>query len=493
VVTDHGVLYVQKVIDEETMSTPERNAPCPCGSGKKYKQCCGRADRVTPDVAYIRVRRMEGEASEAIQRIADRTYGKEGMLAALAEFNPEATEVFDEDDPELKFFFWWYQYNWLPEAGEPPAEIFLKTNDSRIDPDILRLVETTIDSPYSFLQVTRVRSGEGFDAHDIMRGHDFAIVDRSASQTLEPGNILYGKVVQWKGLSVMMGSGSRIIPAAFMPSLVDLRTELLSLEPSSDETLTDENLLDLEDDLREAYFDIVDNVMRRPPDIRTTDGDPLLFHTIRYEVPSFEHAFDALKGLDPGASDEKLLMAGMDESGQSGEAALIHWSKRKKGGDRDDTVVQAVIRIRGTELVLEANSEKRAAKVRREVEKRLGKEAVYLRTEVDSIEGAMKKQGEGSDGEDAQKQAEEQERLMALPEVQAKLKEMMDKHWATWPDAPVPALRGLTPRQAAKDPRGRELLESLLLDFESRNRHAPGGIDRVDVTKLRRELGMMRR
>ena len=23
-------------------ATPERNDPCPCGSGKKYKQCCGR-------------------------------------------------------------------------------------------------------------------------------------------------------------------------------------------------------------------------------------------------------------------------------------------------------------------------------------------------------------------------------------------------------------------------------------------------------------------
>ena len=21
---------------------PERNQPCPCGSGKKYKQCCGK-------------------------------------------------------------------------------------------------------------------------------------------------------------------------------------------------------------------------------------------------------------------------------------------------------------------------------------------------------------------------------------------------------------------------------------------------------------------
>ena len=23
-------------------SEPERNAPCPCGSGKKYKKCCGK-------------------------------------------------------------------------------------------------------------------------------------------------------------------------------------------------------------------------------------------------------------------------------------------------------------------------------------------------------------------------------------------------------------------------------------------------------------------
>ena len=22
--------------------TPDRNAPCPCGSGKKYKKCCGK-------------------------------------------------------------------------------------------------------------------------------------------------------------------------------------------------------------------------------------------------------------------------------------------------------------------------------------------------------------------------------------------------------------------------------------------------------------------
>ena len=28
------------------MSTPNRNDPCPCGSGKKYKQCCLKRDEV---------------------------------------------------------------------------------------------------------------------------------------------------------------------------------------------------------------------------------------------------------------------------------------------------------------------------------------------------------------------------------------------------------------------------------------------------------------
>jgi hypothetical protein len=51
-------------------------------------------------------------------------------------------------------------------------------------------------------------------------------------------------------------------------------------------------------------------------------------------------------------------------------------------------------------------------------------------------------------------------------------------------------LRGKTPRQAAKDPIGRELLESLFLDFDSRNSRLEDESQRVDVAKLRQELGL---
>lgn len=36
-------VYVDGETDVQPVKKPGRNEPCPCGSGKKFKQCCGRA------------------------------------------------------------------------------------------------------------------------------------------------------------------------------------------------------------------------------------------------------------------------------------------------------------------------------------------------------------------------------------------------------------------------------------------------------------------
>lgn len=36
-------VYVDGDTDMQPMKKPGRNEPCPCGSGKKFKQCCGQA------------------------------------------------------------------------------------------------------------------------------------------------------------------------------------------------------------------------------------------------------------------------------------------------------------------------------------------------------------------------------------------------------------------------------------------------------------------
>jgi glycerol-3-phosphate cytidylyltransferase-like family protein len=442
----------------------------------------------TPSEIYDRLRRLEGEASEYMMRLAKRMYGKEGLAAAWSDFHGSPNVPVNETHPEFEFFTRWLEYDWLPEDGPGPGEALLESNDSSIDPEILRLVGTTLDSPYSFLQVTALEPGVGFTARDILRKTEHRIIERTGSLTFERGSILYARVVEMDGIEFMMGNGTRVISFAFMADLVTLREKILEKNPSTTNALADDTLIDFEKQMRLFYFNLIDAASNPSRNLQNTDGDPMLFHTIRYGVPSFERAVQALRDLEPEMSNADLM--GTNTGDHEGKTAVIHWSKQRKGRGKGDTVVQAVFRIQATALVAEVNSARRAKRARKEIERRLGKDAVYLGTEIHSPEGALKKADQNAGSEGAVKRAEERARLMALPEVQAMLKREMEKHLASWPDTPVPALRGMTPRKAAKDPIGRELLESLLLDFESKNRRAPDAFNRVDTEKLRKELGM---
>jgi hypothetical protein len=60
---------------------------------------------------------------------------------------------------------------------------------------------------------------------------------------------------------------------------------------------------------------------------------------------------------------------------------------------------------------------------------------------------------------------------------------------AEWLDSSIPALSGLTPRQAAKDPTRREDLVALLNEFDHRDEKKPG-LFTFDVARLREALDL---
>jgi preprotein translocase subunit SecA len=41
--TEHIQLSSEEEIETKFEKKVARNEPCPCGSGKKYKQCCGKS------------------------------------------------------------------------------------------------------------------------------------------------------------------------------------------------------------------------------------------------------------------------------------------------------------------------------------------------------------------------------------------------------------------------------------------------------------------
>ena len=55
------------------------------------------------------------------------------------------------------------------------------------------------------------------------------------------------------------------------------------------------------------------------------------------------------------------------------------------------------------------------------------------------------------------------------------LAEFYRRHWEQWVDAPLPALKGATPRAAAASPARRERLEALLAQFAHTATTLPDG------------------
>lgn len=475
------------------MNTIGRNDPCPCGSGKKYKKCCGATIERSPEFVYDRIRRLDRESTYLLMRFAKQRFGEDALEDAWLQYRFYHETPFDMSGPESDSFLWWFLFNWKPEEKETLAELFLSEMGSKLDQDLRRFIEATLHAPYSFFQTLEVDPGAGLTLRDILRRRNFNVQERSASTMLERGHILFARLVELDNVCFFMGISSYIIPPRYLEWVLNIRSFLESKEEISGGSLASESLLRYEEDLREIYFEMEDALKNTRVEIRNTDGDPLEFHTLTYEIPSFEIAFQALKDLEQKITkitdSELMAEAETNQSGQP-EKLVIRWLRRGyKGGFGDNTTL-ATLTIGASTLVVEVNSEKRSKRIQKEIKKRLGDNAVLLRTEIRSHDDIMREIEEHKEDGEPPEESEHDRIMRESPEARELMRGMMEKHWARWPDIPLPALRGMTPRQAAKDPEGRELLESLLMEFELHNRTKRDEFLRVDTAKLRRVLGL---
>ncbi len=478
------------------MSKPGRNDPCPCGSGKKYKKCHGAADFPDSGMTYDRIRRLDSESDALLLRFAKEQYGDDVLEQAWEDFVLDEELLFDPEDPEFRYFALWACYDWKPgDDDETLPEQFLGNPHVKIEDDIRRFIGSVMAAPYSFYQVINVEPGKSLRLRDILRKREVTVIERAASTTLEKGNIIFARVLEMEEATFLMGIGGHVILLNYLEGLIKFRASLEHHRLLTGGPADAATLLEIEEDLRETYFEIIRSEEESRPDFRNTDGEPLALHALHYEITSFERAFEALKDLDDDAQRKKgLALADAGEKDEFGSPvrARLDWMKKSGKAVGPDRVTLAHFVIGDGTLVVNVNSEERSRLVQKEIAHRLGDDAVLVRTDVlthdELMERMAKRAGEARGTE---KRESEHERIMREhPEVRAHLKEQMDRHWASWPDVPVPALKGMTPRQAAGDPIGRELLESLLLDFESRNARISDDFNRVDIAKLRRTLGL---
>jgi len=302
------------------------------------------------------------------------------------------------------------------------------------------------------------------------------------SETLTVGAIVFGRVITLDKTSVFFGMAPYIIPQQFHNHLIGFREEIKTTNGE-----IDLGLLKLYDEeFRDTYFEIREQLLNpMMPELQNTDGEPLVSADITYSLNcSLSDAFEALKTLSLIPPHELLQDAKYNSKGELLSLEFAWMEKgNKQNADWDNTVKGHLI-LEDQELKINVNSENRAEQIKRKISRRLGKRAIFESTFFQPVDELM----EGLQGHPDLENIIDDEDLLQSPEIQNMLTEITAEHWKTWLDAPIPALNNQTPRKAAHSKKGRELLEGLLLDFQTMGKEHPETAP--DLAMLRRELGM---
>src|SRR5262249_39164768 len=166
-----------------SMASTGRNDPCPCGSGRKFKQCCLR-QRDAEDAARIRLRTAEGVLIPALFAYAADEFGPAFLQEAWEEFFlwedvPEEIESSREFgttfDPFFVFSFAPDPADGLPDGwpAEALALHFLHHEVESCPDEHREFMEQAGRSPASFFVVEAAVPGRTIDLRDILTGRRF--------------------------------------------------------------------------------------------------------------------------------------------------------------------------------------------------------------------------------------------------------------------------------------------------------------------------------
>jgi hypothetical protein len=193
-----------------------------------------------------------------------------------------------------------------------------------------------------------------------------------------------------------------------------------------------------------------------PTELSNTDGDPFLLTTDHFEIapgaaPAVEAQLAALQGVEPPEPGEDPPAYGFLRPGNR-----MHRSW-------DNTIVGSAW-ISGQALRVETNSRERADALRERIEAACGDRIRHRAREHADPLSATAPRGRRDHAPEP-----------PPPEAEQLLLELQQRHYADWLDQPLPALRGKTPREAARTAQGRSAVDVLLKDMENREQRRACG------------------
>ena len=472
-----------------------RNDPCWCGSGLKFKKCHGGpATPAGGDNALSFTRRSEiaradaakaldEELMDELRSYATKRFGSGWFQQAAADFSIDNQPTLD--DHEVMMFFVWLMYHrgMTDTDAMPLAWHWRESRRTGQAPAMERVLQAQLDAPIGVWEVQSVERGVGAHYKDLLSGDERFVYDRTSSMSLTPWIGVLGHIVDVDGISFWGSMHSHALPpydVALVVKNIRKRARVRTKPVSLAFRTNPEWQLEIIDYWRMAVEDLANT--RPAPTLHNHDGDVVSMQSDRFElVGARTQVLQQLLTM-PGA-----LPAEREGTGKNARDIVAVQRAPTASAANMESVIIGTITITGTALTVETNSVKRANELKAAVERACGSTVRYRLRSEQSMD-ALRERGAQSPPSTHGMLTSESE---MPPEVRDAMRQMMAKFTASWPDEQIPALGGVTPRHAAQDPKLRPVLVALLKDMESRG-PVPGmgaGMA-MDIAAIRRELGL---
>ncbi len=457
-----------------------RNDPCPCGSGKKYKKCCGQvADAAASDeesgeggvercITWLMLHH-EDAVRAALQDMVETWAGADG------EDEEEALARLDEETWRM------IRINLMESllAGEridvhgqwiSVPELLLGPKGPALTTRERAWIAQLTQRPLRLYTVTQTVPGASLTLCDALDqdAPPVVIEEKTASRAAHVGMMLGARIMTLGHRQVLSGA---VYPFAnlFVPALLaELREAIeASAEQNVDETVA---------------FTIQSHWLRQylvPPPTPTlidkASGQPMLFIRDRYRVRDWP-------ALDRALQSQPDVEGGLDNG----------WSRLEQGEDGLTRSRLSIERPAEAPDCIDVHYKTRAAaeEGRPWFEALAGDAVEFVERETKDPKVTMMLAGMSDrDDESAAPRPD------IPPEAMADIIEKVYRStYANWADEPIPLLGNRTPREAIRTPAGLERVKGLLRMYEQSEKAAAAreGRRAISYDFLWQQLGLAR-
>ena len=456
------------------MPSPDRNDPCPCGSGRKFKHCCGNAAGLL-DRPPTRTDRDAGY--DLVDRLSDLPRFGEDVDLAFALIwrdvpDPDVDRLMDTPAGDLVLEWLWFDY--LLHTGQTLAEYALDRHAGDVGPGARHFLRACAAAPLQLLQVHRVEHLACVLVRDVVdKGPAIVVSERLGTEQLVRHDVLmariahYGKEAQFEGMNLLFDVDEKLAVAKEVRRLRRLLARDLPAGAARDRTMRMVSGAAM-------VVAAIDRFDRPPPRITTVEGDEMALADALFTVVNLDDTKSALDHAADLAQDEGA-------SASPDELARYTWLERPRTDDGDTIRILGGVVLERTALRVETMSMARARLAQSHFSALVPPTALRFKAiQVQSMQAAL---------EEARSHPRPDEPEIP-PEIARVQREFYEKHYREWLDIPVPALGHRTPREAAGVKKLRARLVILVEGIEAQAARQAKEGEGFDARFLRRELGL---